>query len=123
MCASQNPPSELAPDPLRPCASQRTQGLVADRAKSGVSISSVYEGITTGDSLGDGMTGTVRLITDRKTGAKYACKALELVRIDPSMKAQMMREIEILRSVDHPNVIKLVEVWEERSVLYVRHAQ
>ena len=35
------------------------------------------------------------------------------------MKKQMMEEIGILKTMDHPNVIKLVETWEERHVLCV----
>lgn len=70
-------------------------------------VFSVYD--THGPPLGSGMTGTVRVVTHRETNERFAMKTLYLNRVSPGMVAQLRREIEILKHLDHPNIVKLYE--------------
>lgn len=68
---------------------------------------------TVDKEIGRGSYGTVFLGKDRDTQEKVAIK---IIRKNPSSKRQtkfLEREIKILQSVDHPNVIVTVDVFED----------
>lgn len=65
--------------------------------------------------LGEGLCGKVVVATHKKTGRKYACKVLKLNRIDTERLEELRREIRIMMRLDHPNIVKLYEVFEERD--------
>ena len=55
------------------------------------------------------MTGKVYQVVHKGTGEKYALKCMEMRRIDPELLDDLRNEIELLKLLDHPNVIKLYE--------------
>ncbi|KAF0692587.1 Aste57867_16342 [Aphanomyces stellatus] len=67
--------------------------------------------------LGHGHYGTVRIGTHKKTGNKVAIKTIPKVKV--SRPETLRREIEILRTVDHPNIIKLFDVFEDTRHLHL----
>ncbi|ETV86994.1 CAMK/CDPK protein kinase [Aphanomyces astaci] len=67
--------------------------------------------------LGHGHYGTVRIGTHKVSGAKVAIKTIPKVKV--SRPETLRREIEILRTVDHPNIIKLFEVFEDTRHLHL----
>lgn len=60
--------------------------------------------------LGSGAYGTVAAFVDRLTGAKLAIKKVRDVFADLVDARRVLREIRVLRHVEHPNVIKLLDV-------------
>lgn len=75
--------------------------------------------IDSGAPLGTGMSCVVKRITHRHTGKKYALKAVRLNRIEPDKIADLRREIEIMKALDHPNIIKLYQTFEDHSYIYM----
>lgn len=69
--------------------------------------------------LGTGMTCTVKLITHRTSGKKYALKAIRLNRLQQDKIDDLRREIEIMKALDHPNIIKLYQTFEDHSYIYM----
>ena len=67
--------------------------------------------------LGKGGYGKVYEIRSKKTGEIRACKHLSKLNIKNLEKFK--REIEILKKMDHPNIIKLYEVFESERSLYL----
>ena len=67
--------------------------------------------------LGKGGYGKVYEIRSKKTGEIRACKHLSKLNIKNLEKFK--REIEILKKMDHPNIIKLYEVFESGRSLYL----
>jgi hypothetical protein len=63
--------------------------------------------------LGTGTFSTVRIGTCRLTGVKYAIKAISLADIQPQTLVRLRREIQVLRSLRHHNIIRLHEIFEE----------
>eukprot|EP01138_Halocafeteria_seosinensis_P004101 gb/GECG01004193.1/.p1 GENE.gb/GECG01004193.1/~~gb/GECG01004193.1/.p1 ORF type:complete len:681 (+),score=95.94 gb/GECG01004193.1/:1-2043(+) len=61
--------------------------------------------------LGYGMTGKVYLVRDRITGERFALKCLEANKFDSDLIGDLVNEIELLKTLDHPNVIKLYEFY------------
>jgi serine/threonine protein kinase len=50
----------------------------------------------------------VRQVVDKRTGITYAMKSYTKVKLnDAHRKESVKKEIEILKSLDHPNIIKL----------------
>lgn len=72
--------------------------------------------IQTGE-IGHGHYGTVRKCSDRETGEVFAVKTIKkekVGRID-----SLRREIQILQAVDHPNIIKLYDIYEDDKYLHL----
>ena len=67
--------------------------------------------------LGKGGYGKVYEVKHKKTGAIKACKQLSKLNIENLEKFK--REIEILRKTDHPNIIKLYEIYESGNNFYL----
>lgn len=86
----------------------------------GKPIEDVYEGVHNGPVLGSGISGLVRLVTHKATGVKYAVKCLDLGLIDTEEGLQQLREeIFIMCQLDHPNIVRLEEVYESESEIYL----
>jgi Protein kinase domain len=67
--------------------------------------------------LGHGHYGIVRKCMHRTTGDLYAIKSIRKSKV--SKIEVLKREIEILKEVDHPNIIKLKEVYEDERYLHL----
>ncbi|CAH9137486.1 unnamed protein product [Cuscuta epithymum] len=68
--------------------------------------------------IGSGSGGTVYKVLHRPTGKLYALKVIYGHHED-SVRLQMRREIEILRDVDHPNVVKCHGLSDHNSEIQV----
>lgn len=74
--------------------------------------------------LGSGAFATVRVALERSTGTKYAVKILnqrKLAITNASSKATELfkREIEILQSTRHPNIVQYVDMWSDDTEIYL----
>ena len=67
--------------------------------------------------LGHGSYGKVFRIQNITTGDIYACKKLEKKYI--KNMNQINTEIDLLRATDHPNIVKLYEIYEDITSLYL----
>jgi calcium-dependent protein kinase len=86
----------------------------------GKPIEEVYDGVHDGPVLGSGISGLVRLCVHRDTKAKYAVKCLDLGLVETEEGIQQLREeIAIMCQLDHPNIVRLEEVYESRSEIYL----
>ena len=63
-----------------------------------------------GQQIGQGAYATVRLSTQKSSNTKVAIKVYDKSRIsEPHRRRNLIREIEIMLRLDHPNCVKLVE--------------
>lgn len=67
--------------------------------------------------LGHGHFGVVRKCKSRQTGEWFAIKSIHKTRV--SKIDVLRREIDILRKVHHPNIIGLIEVFEDVKYLHL----
>ena len=67
--------------------------------------------------LGKGGYGKVFQVKNKSTNKSYACKKLSKLNIKNVKKFQ--NEIEVLMKMDHPNIVKLYEVFESDNSLYL----
>ena len=99
---------------------QLGQNFVHIEMPFGKPIEEVYDGIHNGPVLGSGMAGTVRLVTHKTTGLKYAVKVLDLGLVEkPTGLQQLREEICVMCQLDHPNIVRLEEVYESQTEIYL----
>jgi len=73
-----------------------------------------------GKTLGIGAFGKVKIAKHELTGNDVAIKIINKKRMKNSnMSAKIKREIKLLRYFDHPNIIRLYEVLETQSDIFV----
>ena len=107
-------------------ASQRTvtlrqvgeQSFMSNLVMSGGSITEQYD-IDGGEVLGEGMSCVVRTCIHRASKRKLALKAVKKNRLQREKIMDMRREIEIMKALDHPNIVKLYQTFEDHSYIYM----
>jgi calcium-dependent protein kinase len=72
-----------------------------------------------GKILGSGAFGEVRLCTHRKTGAKRAVKIIKKSFLQGKEETRFLQEIEILKTMDHPNIVRLFEVYQDPKRYFI----
>ena len=72
-------------------------------------------------SIGEGTTGKVKLAIERATNKQYAIKVISksLFERKPHLQVKIQREIALMRLVDHPHVLKLIDVLESPRNFYI----
>jgi hypothetical protein len=102
------------------CGDLKNPNLVRIEVPLGKPIEEVYEGVHDGPVLGSGISGIVRLVKHRTTQVSYAVKCLDLALIDSEEGLkQLKEEIYIMCQLDHPNIVRLEEVYESHSEIYL----
>ena len=69
--------------------------------------------------LGKGNFAVVRLGTHRLTRTKVAVKIVDKSNLDTDNLRKISREIEIMRNLFHPSIIRLYQVMETESMIYI----
>lgn len=86
----------------------------------GMTIKEVYSGVHDGPILGTGISGVVRKVTHKATGVQYAVKCLDLGLVGTAEGLKQIREeIHIMCQLDHPNIVRLEEVYEGNNELFL----
>jgi serine/threonine protein kinase len=68
-----------------------------------------------GDTIGVGSSSAVRVVVDRASGHEWACKIIT----NPQEREAARTEIQILRHMNHPNVVKYREHFNTRESLLI----
>jgi len=69
--------------------------------------------------LGKGKFGAVKLGVHRKTGRKVAIKVIKKKDMKIKELELQKREIEVLKICQHPNIIRLLDVFENPEYIYI----
>jgi tRNA A-37 threonylcarbamoyl transferase component Bud32 len=80
------------------------------------SISTYYD---IGESIGKGKFGRVKAAVHKKTNKKVAVKILKKKKMDQEDFELYKREVEILKICQHPNIIRLLDVFENSEYIYI----
>jgi len=75
--------------------------------------------VLTSQVLGHGMNGVVEMVEGRHDGRKYARKTLSKRKLSPKEQALLKNETEVLLSVDHPNIVRLENVFETSEDIHL----
>jgi serine/threonine protein kinase len=71
--------------------------------------------------IGAGGFSQIYLGTQRSDNTKCAIKVIKKQKLSGNVKDRMalIKEIEIMRQIDHPRIIKLYEVYETSTAIYL----
>ena len=72
-----------------------------------------------GKTLGAGITGEVIEAVRVDSNETYAIKSINLTRVDPAQLNELRNEVQILRTLDHPNIVQLYNVFEDAKNMYL----
>ncbi|KAF0047717.1 hypothetical protein F2P81_001350 [Scophthalmus maximus] len=96
---------------------QRTSGIEVNMAV--FKPENVEDFFEIGEVLGSGHFGQVRQVRERATGTCWAGKFLKIRKIACSRlgvdRSSVEREVEILQTLRHPNIVTLKDVFESRA--------
>lgn len=83
--------------------------------------SNIQEDYELGPILGAGAFGSVRIAVQKSTGLDRAIKTIKKDKIakDPQSKLSFFHEIEILKELDHPNVLRIYEYYEDKNFFHL----
>ena len=77
------------------------------------------ENYEVGKKLGGGTYGQVYLCTKKKTNEKVAVKVLKRNKKNNKLNKELLSEIELLKVLDHRNIINIFEFYEGSSLIYI----
>ncbi|ORY02520.1 Pkinase-domain-containing protein [Basidiobolus meristosporus CBS 931.73] len=71
--------------------------------------------------LGTGNFSVVHLVADKQTGENYACKVIDKTRffMKPKVKEAFAREVKILKTLNHPNIVSFVSCYDTEETLWI----
>ena len=88
--------------------------------KSGKNVYDIYEKI---DKLGNGAFGVVYKVKRKNAGPNPIIRALKEISKESMINEQdgeeLKNEIEILKNIDHPNIMKIYEFFEDEQNIYL----
>ena len=88
-----------------------------DRYSKSTDFNLKYEYIST---IGKGSYGIVKLYKDRKIKSmKYAIKSIKKDFFNLNSIENILKEIEILRNLDYPNIVKYFETYEDENYIHI----
>ena len=69
--------------------------------------------------IGKGSFSKIYLATHTTTQQKVAIKCVSTASLKPACKNLLIQEIKMLKSLDHPHIIKLYETFEDPKRIFV----
>eukprot|EP00829_Urostomides_striatus_P014491 TRINITY_DN4306_c0_g1_i3.p1 TRINITY_DN4306_c0_g1~~TRINITY_DN4306_c0_g1_i3.p1 ORF type:complete len:484 (-),score=139.28 TRINITY_DN4306_c0_g1_i3:11-1462(-) len=69
--------------------------------------------------LGSGAFGTVYEAVHKQSGDRRAVKFVDKSAVSPEEEQKLFREIEILKQLDHPHIVKLYEFYSDSKFYYM----
>ena len=69
--------------------------------------------------VGKGSFGEAVLVRSREDGKRYIAKTIDCSQMTEKDKQDVYREIQILAEVNHPNIVKFKENYEEGNMLWI----
>lgn len=94
--------------------------LFSQSTGSSRSVQDVYDTSASWE-LGRGGCGAVYTVRHRQTSEEFAMKSVSISGLDEAAVNELRNEIEIQSRLDHPNIVKLIEWFEdaEREAIYI----
>lgn len=69
--------------------------------------------------LGKGAFGKVKEATVKANGEKRAVKMIDKLTLEEPERVRLKYEIDILKNLNHPNIVRLYEVYENKSNIFL----
>lgn len=87
--------------------------------KTAVGYANITDYYELKENLGKGKFGLVRAAIHKKTGKRVAIKLMKKLMMTPQDVELVKQEIEIMKMLQHPNLIRLLDVFENTDYIYI----
>eukprot|EP01054_Gregarina_sp_Poly1_P009394 Gregarina_sp_Poly_1__9393@NODE_587_length_7368_cov_122_746473_g453_i0_p2_GENE_NODE_587_length_7368_cov_122_746473_g453_i0NODE_587_length_7368_cov_122_746473_g453_i0_p2_ORF_typecomplete_len679_score123_54Pkinase/PF00069_25/5e65Pkinase_Tyr/PF07714_17/1_1e38EFhand_7/PF13499_6/0_0011EFhand_7/PF13499_6/3_4e10EFhand_7/PF13499_6/1_2e14EFhand_8/PF13833_6/0_0048EFhand_8/PF13833_6/6_1e05EFhand_8/PF13833_6/0_012EFhand_8/PF13833_6/1e08EFhand_6/PF13405_6/0_0011EFhand_6/PF13405_6/4_5e06EFhand_6/PF13405_6/2_2e len=77
----------------------------------------VFKDYTFGSEAGQGAFGKVQVVTHKASGSRRACKSVVVAR--PRQWELIHQEIDIMKQLNHPNILRLYEIYHDGYTVYL----
>jgi len=101
------------------CRGEAERDKWVHEIKRAVGYSSIEDYYDIHQDLGKGKFGQVKLATHKKTQRKVAIKVIKKKNMSLKELELQKREIEVLKICQHPNIIRLLDVFENPDYIYI----
>ena len=101
------------------CKNEKEYNEWFEKLKQATGYTNLLDIYEVKNKLGSGKFGLVKLGIDKKTGQKVAIKIMKKSNMDSSDLELVRTEIEILKICQHPNIIRLYNVFENVDYMYI----
>ena len=101
------------------CKNEKEYNEWIEKLKIATGYTNLLEIYDVKNKLGSGKFGLVKLGIHKKTGQKVAIKIMKKSTMDSSDLELVRTEIEILKICQHPNIVRLYNVFENADYLYI----
>lgn len=91
----------------------------AEPPKKAVAQKSFAETFTLGKVLGEGAFSVVRAAVNKDTGESVAIKCIAKKNLSPEDESALKQEVEILKALDHPHILKCYGFFDEADMFYL----
>ena len=71
------------------------------------------------EEIGRGSFAIVKWAINRKSGEKVAVKIIEKCNLEEEDELALQVEVDILSQMDHPNVVKLYEIFDDKDAIFL----
>ena len=102
-----------------PEKSRKTSIKINIRQKMEAKIGHLYCFYDIGDLLGEGSFGCVRKGVQLATGNDVAIKSILKTYAQRKDESNAIIEVEILRALDHPNILKIIDIVEDSKYYHI----
>eukprot|EP01125_Pyxidicula_operculata_P012399 TRINITY_DN4070_c0_g1_i2.p1 TRINITY_DN4070_c0_g1~~TRINITY_DN4070_c0_g1_i2.p1 ORF type:complete len:331 (+),score=62.65 TRINITY_DN4070_c0_g1_i2:49-993(+) len=108
------------PQPVQKVDDRNTieQGSMKNRKIEGTEDGIITDKYVFGEEIGRGGFSVVREATSKSTSEKFAVKIVDKTQISDDIKL-LKREIDIMKSVEHPNILRMIEIFEDEQHVYI----
>lgn len=79
----------------------------------------IDENYSIGELLGEGAYGKVNVATHKLSGILRALKTIKKQDLPKEDEAKLFSEMNLLKTIDHPNIIKLIELFQDDKYYYL----
>ena len=82
-------------------------------------IGTLYDNYQVGKTIGKGAFGEVFLCTHYETKEQRAVKWVKKEYLNEKETQAIVNEINVLKSLDHPNIVRIYEFFDDTQYLYI----
>lgn len=98
---------------------QKEHATWIEKIKQAIGYQDITDHYELKESIGKGKFGRVKLGIHKATNKKVAIKILKKKKMDPEDFELYKREVEILKICQHPNIIRLLDVFENFEYIFI----